>query len=63
MPISKNSRATAQLAPLNHFSPQIVGQGLTNGGIENNGGGGFSTSLDGRMHISKAQIADMPSLE
>ena len=52
----KNHRATAQLAPLNHFSTAIVGQGLAPGGMENNQ---MMLSMD-RVH---PKMADLPSLE
>jgi len=57
MPISKNNRANALLAPLNHFSNGLVGQGL-NVGPENN----LTTSVDRTLGMGK-HISDMPSLE
>lgn len=55
MPLSKNSRANAQLAPLNHYS--AVGQGLTGANAENN----LIQSLEGRL--DRRGLPDMPSID
>jgi hypothetical protein len=55
MPLSKNSRANAQLAPLNHYS--AVGQGLTGANAENN----LIQSLEGRL--DRKLLPEMPSID
>ena len=48
------------MAPLNHFSPAMVGQGLAPGGNEN---AGLKSSMEGRLALGKPPGPEMPDLD